>query len=332
MKDRRSPPTVAGAATAWERLVRGLRTAFPFHPGSTRGTNVGTRHKGTKPMPQPPSRRLPGRACALLLGLIAGPALAGERPGRVVSLNLCADQLALALADRDQIRTLSPLARDRSISILADRAGDIPANAGRGEAILFAGADLVLVGPYDAGVRRDLLERQGARTLELDVWRSLAEGRDQIRVVAAALGQPDRGEGLIARIDAALERARGLVPPGTSILTYYRRGWVPAVDSVVGEVLRHMGFTLHQDRLGVRRGGVVRLERIVAEPPDYVLIDEVAGRDLDHGSALLVHPALAAVLPPARRLSILGALAICGGPGTPAMIDALAAEVRAKVR
>jgi iron complex transport system substrate-binding protein len=93
-----------------------------------------------------------------------------------------------------------------------------------------------------------------------------------------------------------------------------------------------MGFTLHESALGVEQGGLVRLESLVANPPDFVLIDDAAGRAMDQGSALLVHPALLAALPPERRLSLPGRLAICGGPSTPAFIDAIASEVRSKVR
>ena len=43
-------------------------------------------------------------------------------------------------------------------------------------------------------------------------------------------------------------------------------------------------------------------------------------------------PRLRATIPPERRLYLPDRLTICGGPATPQAIDALAAEVRAKVR
>jgi iron complex transport system substrate-binding protein len=227
---------------------------------------------------------------------------------------------------------VSFLARDLSISFLFEEASRVPINQGRGEAILFGGADLVLAGGYGAHTKRDLLERQGLEVLALEGWRSLDEGRAQVRTVARRLGHPERGERLVAAIDAALARATNLVPPGRSILTTYRRAWVPATDSLISEILRHMGFTLHQDALGLRGGGVARLESLVARPPDYALMDEVGGRSIDNGSALLVHPALLDAIPAPRRLTMPSRLAICGGPATPAAIEALAAEVRAKVR
>jgi iron complex transport system substrate-binding protein len=261
-----------------------------------------------------------------------GAATAQPMPRRVVSLNLCADQMLLALADRDQIASLSPLVTDRSISYLADNAAGLPVNAGKGEAILFSGADLVLAGSYDQQARIALLQRQGIDVLMLDPWNDLQRGREQIRMLARRLGHPERGEAMIARIDEALERAKDLVPKRRSILTYDRRGWVPASHSLIGELLRHLGFALHQDVLSLEQGGIARMESIVATPPDYMLTDDDAGQVVDNGSALFVHPALAGAVPQERRLAIPGRLAICEGPSTPALIDALAEQVQAKVR
>src|SRR5262249_54600065 len=58
-------------------------------------------------------------ASALLWSL---PARAADPPRRIVSFNVCADQLALALADPAQIVALSPNAADPAISVLAEQA------------------------------------------------------------------------------------------------------------------------------------------------------------------------------------------------------------------
>lgn len=285
-------------------------------------------------MPQLRHKRFPGRA--LLAGLVLlfgiGSTAAEPAPKRVVSINLCADQLLLALADREQIASLSFLARDRSLSFLADQAADLPANDGRGEAILFSDADLVLADYFGERNRTALLQRQGMEVLSMAPWQSLAQGREQIRTLARRLGHPERGEALVAAIDAALERSKDIVRGKPSILAFERRGWVPGTNSLFGEVLQHMGFTLHQEALGLGQGGVARLESIVARPPDHMLMDEDADRAVDNGSALLVHPALTAIVPPDRRLILANRLSICGGPSTPEAIDALAEQVRAKVR
>ena len=266
------------------------------------------------------------------LAIFTAAAQAQERPARVASLNLCTDQLLLALADRGQIASLSRLARDASVSFLAEKAAGIPLNDGGAEAILFEKPDLVLTGTYGQQEQVALLKRQGIDVLSLGPWTSLEEGRRQIRTLARRLAHPERGEALIDQIDAALERARGMAPGGRSILVYERGGWVMASRSPLGEILVHMGFRLHQEALGLAGGGMARLEAVVTSPPDFMLVDAASSRAVDNGTALFSHPALAEAVPQSRRLAIPGRLTICGGPSTPVAIEALGAEVRAKIR
>jgi len=285
-------------------------------------------------MPQPRHRRFTvwSAFAGLVLCLCHAGAQAQNRPQRVVSLNLCTDQLLLALGDREQIASLSYLVRDPAFSYLSEKASGISVNDGRAETILFRGADLVLTGTYGQLNQVNLLRAQKLEVLTLGPWTSLAEGGAQIRTLAKRLGHPERGEALVASIDAALDRSKGIVPARRSILAYDRGGWVAASDSVTNELLLHFGFAPHQEALGLSGGGVARLEAIVTSPPDYMLVDEDSRHAVDHGTALFVHPALVAAVPMERRLVVPGRLTICGGASTPAAIDAMAAEIRDKVR
>jgi iron complex transport system substrate-binding protein len=267
-----------------------------------------------------------------LAAFVTGAEQAQSRPSRVASLNLCTDQLVLALADRSQILSLSRLARDTSISFLADQAAGLPMNDGSAETILFDRPDLVLTGTYGHQEQIALLRGQALEVLSLGPWADLEDGRGQIRTLARRLGHPDRGEALIARIDAALERARGIVPVRRSILVYERGGWVMALHSPLNEILVHMGFRLHQEALGLGQGGVARLETIVTMPPDFMLVDAASSQAVDNGTALFAHPALAGAVPLERRLALPGQLTICGGPSTPVAIDMLSAAVQARLR
>ena len=264
--------------------------------------------------------------------LTAVGAQAQGKPQRIVSLNLCTDQMLLALADREQIASLSPLVRDASISFMAEKAAGVPVNDGRAETILFSEADLVLTGTYTRQNQSALLRRQGLNVLAFGPWTSLAEGREQIRAIAQAVGHPERGEALVKEIDAALERTKAIAKTRSGVLIYDRGGWVLPANSPTSELLVHMGLALHHEALGLPHGGMARLETIVTTPPDFLLVDEAAGRMIDNGTALFVHPALVRAVPPERRLVLQGKLTICDGPSTPAAIDALASEIRAKVR
>ena len=267
-----------------------------------------------------------------LAGLLASAPALADSPRRVVSINLCADQLLLAFLPPDRIASLSPLARDPLYSALAERARAIPDNSGRGESILLTDADLVLAGTFESRMRRELLVRHGFDVMTLKPWGSLDEGRAQVRALAARLGVEPAGERLVAAIDDALARSRGAAPARRSILVLQRRGYTPGDMTILDELLRHMGLAPSTERLGLRHGGTVSLERLVADPPDYLLTSAEDGDAVDQGSALLFHPALARIVPGERRLALPGRLSLCGGPSTPMAIDALADEVRRKVR
>jgi iron complex transport system substrate-binding protein len=276
------------------------------------------------------ARRFPAALAALLLA--AAPALAGELlPKKIVSLNKCTDQLLLALVEPARIASVSPIGSDE-LSFFAEALKALPANSGRGESVLLTDADLVLTGPFESHARREMLRRQGFEVMVLGLWTSLAEGREQIRALAARLGAAAKGEALVQKIDDALARARGAAAAPRTVLVLQRRGYTPGDTSILDELLRHVGLVPYTEPLGLKHGGTVPLERLVADPPDYLLMAESDRGAVDQGSALLWHPALRDTVPPERRLYLPDRLTICGGPATPSAIDALAAEVRAKVR
>lgn len=273
------------------------------------------------------------RHILMLLAFLAGaPPALSDAPKRVVSANLCADQLLLALADADQIVSLSPLARDIGISFLHQQAEAFPANRGHAEDIARLAADLVLVSPFDSGHMRALLAASGVDFFPVAPWTSLEDGRLQIRALATRLGRPERGEKLIGEIDAALARGREAAPPARTALALERRGYLPGAKSLVADVARALGLVELSGEATKGGEGFIGLEKLILLRPDYLIVSDIAGGVEDQGQAFLVHPALAPYYPLEKRLDAPSRLTLCGGPSTPALIDALAAEIRAKVK
>src|SRR3954453_10891689 len=217
-----------------------------------------------------------------VVAALAGPALAASPPQRIVSLNKCTDQLLLALVEPSRIASVSPRATDE-LSFMAEELKALPANSGRGESVLLTDADLVLVGPFESHTRQALLRRQGFEVMVMGLWRSLAEGRAQIRELSARLGTQPRGEALIGAIDAALAKSRNAAPARRSVLALQHRGYTPGDSGIVDELIRHVGLEPYSERLGLAHGGTVSLERLVADPPDYLLMSEGDRTAIDQG-------------------------------------------------
>jgi iron complex transport system substrate-binding protein len=275
--------------------------------------------------------RAAGRvAAAVAAAIAASTAAAADPPQRVVSVNLCADQLLLALADPEQIAALSIFAADPGMSYLADRGAAFPHDASGAETVVAHRPDLVLAGTLTRSATREMVARLGYRLVLLPPASTVDAAIAQVRQVAAAVGHPERGEALVAEIGSARERARALLAARTAptAVIYERRGYVTGTATLAGDLLATVGFVNAGGGLAGGLGGFVPLERIVAEAPDFLVVASPSPRAEDQGSALLSHPALTARYPPERRIVLPQRLTVCGGPSLPAAFDWLAAEAR----
>ena len=255
------------------------------------------------------------RALVLLIPLLLG---ASPVPHRVLSMNLCADQYLIALADRGQVAGLSKLARDSTISSGAREAASLPVAGASAEEVLALAPDLVLTG-WEG--QADAAKRLGskARAIALPPANSFRDITAQVRLVAAALGHPARGEALIARMDRALA-AVPRTGRGRVAAEYQRRGFLGGPDTLVDEMMRRVGLANLAARLGRPALSRLSLEEIVAARPDMILAGEGGPDDL--GSAMVRHPALRAI----PRVHVAEALTTCGGPAFPDAVRALSEE------
>jgi iron complex transport system substrate-binding protein len=265
------------------------------------------------------------------LALPGGGTSAANLP-RLVSMNVCTDQLVLTLADPEQILGLSRFSRDGWQS----KSGDLsryPVLSGGAEDVLLIRPDIVVASAFDKRSTRELLKAKGLRLAELAVPRTLDEARQQIREVGDIIGHPDRATAEIARLDAALARARRAVSEQHyRVLPLSRRGWVAGSDSFVGSLLGETGLRSAAGDLGFAFGGFASLEAIVKLRPDFIVVSQAGDTARDDGQAFLLHPALERFYPPQKRIVIPERMTECGGVLLADALDALTAEVKRVAR
>lgn len=257
------------------------------------------------------------------------PAVAADAPKRIVSINVCADELLIALADPGQIASLSVFATDPTLSYYANEAKGFRHDAADAETVVELEPDLVLAGRFTKRATREMLTNLGYRVVLLDAVRSIDEALAQITEIGALVGHPERAEALAEAIGRARDAARtgtGAVDSPPTAAVYQRRGYVTGGDTLTGSLMSEVGLRNAGGDLAGSRGGFVPLERMIADPPDYLVV-ATPGRAADQGSALLAHPALTEIFPPAKRIILPERLTVCGGPSLPEAIDWLASEV-----
>jgi iron complex transport system substrate-binding protein len=271
--------------------------------------------------------RLAGLFLAIGLALLVvtqrAPA-ADAPPRRVVSINLCTDQLAMLLAAPGQLHSVSYLAHEEGASVLAAEAKAYPANHVQAEEIFLMKPDLVLAGTFTTRATVGLLRRLGFRVEEFAPEESFADISANLRRMGALLGQPAKAEELIASLDARLrDYAR---EPGKRPLAafYYANSYTSGGGTLAGEVVERAGLDNLGKRLGYVGTTTLPLEALVMNAPDFVIASDMEDRDHARAYSNLAHPALAALRAGRSPISMPDKYTICGAPFTAEAVRILA--------
>jgi iron complex transport system substrate-binding protein len=266
------------------------------------------------------------------IALSGSAAFAASAP-RIVSMNVCTDQLLLSLADSEQILGLSRFSRDSWQSFAAGEARRFPILSGGAEDVLVLKPDIVVASLFDKRSTRELLKANGLHLVEFTVPRTLEEVKDQIGRMGEIVQHQDRAQAAIAKLDAAIARAReAMTDKHYRVLPLSRRGWVTGSDSLVSSLLTEAGMLNPAGDLGVAAGGHASLEAIVQLKPDFILVSEAGERAEDDGQAFLFHPALERFYPPEKRIVLPERLTVCGGAMLADALDVLTRELKRVVR
>jgi len=250
------------------------------------------------------------------------PAKAPAVPQRIVSINLCADQLVLALADREQIAGLTKNATDIEMSGEAARAHGIPLLSNSAEQILAIEPDLIIGMPASRSAALRALPKHTYPLLDLATANTLDEIYTSIRETAAAVGHPERGTGLIARMERELA---GLPKPGKGrVAAYYqRRGYMTGTGTLIDELMTRVGLVNLAGKLGKPPLSQLSLEEMVAAEPDFLIVESATDKVTDQGSEMLHHPALKGI----PRISVPQAWTVCSSPAYSQAARSMAAQI-----
>lgn len=256
----------------------------------------------------------------LNLGAVALPVTAdgGELP-RVVSINLCTDQLAMMVAAPGQILSLSHLAVDPRASSMAKEATAYPLNRGGAEQVFLSHPDLVLASIHTSQATVDLLRKLGMNVVQVPDVSAFDQIPESIRRVAGPMGRAKQGEALIARFERDLAALTSDLPPRRAAL-YYPNGYSVGTGTLSNEVLSHAGFRNLAAEIGLSGGGNLPLENLVMAAPALV-ITSPPYPGASRAEEILSHPALAELQRDTRILDQNDADWLCG---TPHVLRALA--------
>ncbi len=241
---------------------------------------------------------------------------AAEAPRRVVSMNVCTDQLAMLIAGEGQLYSVSYLAGDRNTSVLADQAAGYVVNHGLAEEVFLMQPDLIIAGTFTTRTTVELLRRLGFRVEEFAPQNSIEEIREQITRMGALLGRQEKAAELVKLIDTDLANLRAQPPSGKTVATYYANSYTSGTGTLVDALIGISGLQNVASRLGLTGTSKLPLELLVLAGPDLIVTS-----DGDYPAPALaeegyVHPAFKAVAAGSKAVNIPSKYTICGAPFT----------------
>ena len=252
-------------------------------------------------------------------------ALGDEPPKRIVSLNLCTDQLVMMLVGPERIAAVSHMALDPKLSVLADTAAGLPIIYGQAEEVYLLKPDLVVSGSFHLSASVEILRRLGVIVEEFPAANSFADIRVNVRRMGRLLGASEKAEALVAALDEKLNqisKERG--QRAVLAALYYANSYTSGMDTLASEVVKLAGFDNLASKLGLSGTRELPLEVLVMERPDLV----VTGASYTApalAQEIFSHPALAYLERSTGRAGVEEKFWICGTPFSVEAVEALVA-------
>jgi iron complex transport system substrate-binding protein len=252
---------------------------------------------------------------------------------RVVSMNLCVDEIVLRLGDRRKIASVTWQALNPESSNVSELASGIPVNYGMAEEIIPLNPDLVIAGIYTTRDTVAALKRIGVPTMDVDVPRSFADVRAQFLDLSRVLDEKEKGDRIVADIDDRLTQISARVSDARPrAFVFYPNGYTATKGTIVDEIVTRAGFVNAATSLGVHEYEQMPLETMIANPVDMLIMSSSRDWPPALATELLRHPVLARIAERTRIVVMPYRLWSCGGPQLVDAVERLVQERAAILR
>jgi iron complex transport system substrate-binding protein len=257
---------------------------------------------------------------AAMSWLSAVPLCAADTPTlpqarRIVSLNMCTDELVLRLADLSRIASVTWLSQDPKASNVADLARTVPANHGLAEEIVPLGPDLVLAGTFTTRTAVALLKQARFNLVEFGVPTTIADVEKQIMDTARLLDEPARGEQLVVDMQRRLATL-GDAPSSQRprALVFNPNGVTVGAGTLVDDIMTRAGLDNAAARMDLGNYTQIPLEVLVESNVDVLIISGSRDGPPSLATDLLKSPVLSRLGPHTHVVVLPSRLWSCAGP------------------
>lgn len=228
-----------------------------------------------------------------------------KKPEKILGDSASIDTMILGVVAPDHLAGATEADRDPGISYIAEETKDIkmtvPLMGLSMEQVTEAKPDLIVASTYTDGNKIQMYRNLGIPVVIIKGPRSIQQVKDDVRIIAAAAGEKERGEKVIsemdmqlAEIDDVLSKQQGKKPVVFLISQMTRYG---GPGSMFHELLTRAGLENAIAKAGVMNGQVISPELIVKADPDIFLVSKDRTSDITgagkYRDQFLANPAIA---------------------------------------
>lgn len=230
-----------------------------------------------------------------------------KKPEKILGDSASIDTMILGVVTPDHLAGATEADRDPAISFIAEETKDIkmtvPLMGLSMEQVTEARPDLIVASTYTDGNEIQMYRNLGIPVVIIKGPRSIQQVKDDVRIIAAAAGEKERGEKVIsemdrqlAEIDDVLSKQQGKKPVVFLISQMTRYG---GPGSMFHELLTRAGLENAIAKAGVMNGQMISPELIVKADPDIFLVSKDRTSDITgagkYRDQFLANPAIASM-------------------------------------
>lgn len=266
------------------------------------------------------------------IGLFISPFLtnaadAQARPQRIVSMNLCTDELLMRIVDPSRIASVTYLSQQpiNAPLGLGNIASKLKVNHGLAEEVLMQEPDLILAGRFTATTAVSLLRRLGYKIMIFDPELTLDDMRANIRKLGDAVGEPARAEKVITDFDARLAALQAQIPAGEKPIfaDVGVNNFIAGENTLYTHIVNAGGYRTLGQALGFEGFRNVPLEEVLSVKPALMSTVTPWTNPPSMSTLALGHPALRAMVKEIPQVAIPERYTTCGAPSALGAVEIL---------
>lgn len=258
---------------------------------------------------------------------------AQARPQRIVSMNLCTDELLMRMVDPSRIASITYLSQqpiNAPLGLNAIASG-LKTNHGLAEEILMQEPDLILAGRFTSTTAVSLLRKLGFNIVVFDPENTLDDMRTNIRKLGEVVGETARAEKVIANFDARLAELQSQIPPGARpvFADIGVNNFIAGENTLYTHVVNASGYRTLGQALGFDGFRNVPLEEVLSVQPALISTATPWTSPPSMSTMALRHPALRAMVESTPQVTIPERYTTCGAPSVLGAVEILVAARKA---